>query len=496
MTRPRLPLPVRLVLAGLAVLLAGCFSAPADPAAGADRPLRVALAFPPVAGLSPFGDDALVLSRLGVTDGLTALDPAGSPVPALAARWVRQDPTSWRFTLAPDLVFHDGTPVTADAVVGALTAATAASPVPRAVRGTGLSATAEAGDVVVRTSSPDPVLPQRLSSPTLAVLAPAAYTAAGVDPVRHGTGPYVLESVRGTEGATLTAFAGYRDGPPEAPGVEARFVTDAATRASALRAGEVDVADALPIAQLPLLEAGQVQQVALPRTDSLLLTTTSPVFSDAGLRSAAAAAVDPAALAAGVFEGQADAATGLFGPAVPWAAGRAAPLPAAPAVDPGGRAVTVATYSDRAELPETLTVVAQSLTDAGFTVTQVVRSYADLEADLLAGRFDAAVASRSSLLDTGDPAAFLAADVTCGGGNNLARLCDPGIDAAVAALAGVDDVAERRVDALAVEAQVLATRAVVPLVHERARIGVGTDVTGVAADPFERSLVTAATRRR
>lgn len=499
MSRARPTTALAAALTATALLLAGCFSSAApDPAAAsaADAPLRVALAFPPVAGLSPFGDDALILSRLGVAEGLTALDTAGSPVPALAASWTRVDPTTWRFTLAGGTTFHDGTSVTADAVVGALSAATAASPVPRVLRGTGLAATADGQDVVVTTTAPDPVLPQRLSSPNLVVLAPAAYGGATPDPVRHGTGPFVLEEVRGTEGATLSAFAGYRDGAPEVSGVDARFVTEGATRAAALRAGEVDVADALPIAQVPLLEPGQVEQVPLPRTDSLLLTTTSPVFADAGLRSAAADAVDREALAAGVFEGQADPATGIFGPASPWAAGRPAQPAAAPATAPSGQRITVATYTDRAELPETLTVVAQSLTDAGFVVEQVVRSYADLETDLLAGTYDAAIASRSYLLDTGDPGTYLASDVTCAGGNNLARLCDPAVDAAVADLAGVDDVAERRTDALAVEAQVLATRAVVPLVHEQARIGVGTGVAGVAADPFERALVTAETRRR
>lgn len=42
----------------------------------------------------------------------------------------------------------------------------------------------------------------------------------------------------------------------------------------------------------------------------------------------------------------------------------------------------------------------------------------------------------------------------------------------------------------------LRTDALLPLVHERARIGVAPGVRGVAEDPFERLLVTTETRRR
>jgi peptide/nickel transport system substrate-binding protein len=42
---------------------------------------------------------------------------------------------------------------------------------------------------------------------------------------------------------------------------------------------------------------------------------------------------------------------------------------------------------------------------------------------------------------------------------------------------------------------VLAADAVVPHVTERARVGVGAGVTGVAEDPNEQFLVTGATRR-
>ncbi|MHA6784219.1 ABC transporter substrate-binding protein [Pseudonocardia saturnea] len=479
-----------------ATLLAGCFSgAPAGE--DATERIRAVLPFPPVQQLSPYGDDALLLTRLGVAETLVALDDAGSPVPALAETWTRVDDLTWRFTLRSGVTFHDGTPLTAEHVAAALTAATGASPAPRALRGITLTATAEdPSTLTVGTGVADAVLPQRLSAPTLVVLAPAAYADPGSpDPTGTATGPFVLTGADGA-GATLDAFATYWDGAPEAPGVDARFVPDAGARVAAIRAGEADVALALPVAQAGLLADDQLVEVPLPRDVFLHLNAGTGVFADPGLRAAVRATLQPQlpTLTESIFEGRADAARGIYGPASPWAAARPTPERAAPGT-PAGQPVRLATYSDRAELPETASVIAETLRGMGFAVEETVREFSELEADLLAGNFDAVVAARSYLLDTGDPAGFLASDVTCAGGYNLSRLCDAGVDAAVAAAQTPTDVTARREAALAAEAAVLATDAVLPLIHDRARIGIATGVEGVAEDPAERRLITAETRR-
>lgn len=137
----------------------------------------------------------------------------------------------------------------------------------------------------------------------------------------------------------------------------------------------------------------------------------------------------------------------------------------------------------------------QQLEEAGFKVKLVVREYSRLESDALAGKFDAFLGARNSLLDTGDPVSLLASDFTCDGGYNLALLCDKGVDRAVAEAQKVADTGERQDAALAAEAAILGTDAVVPLVHQRVITGVGAEVEGVLLDPYERTLVSAGTRR-
>ncbi|MGW3118765.1 ABC transporter substrate-binding protein [Streptomyces sp. NPDC001107] len=495
----------RLLLALLlAPALTGCFasqgsggsgSAAADTTAGSR--LRVALAFPPAENLSPYGDDATILSRLGVTESLTALDANGAAAPALAASWHRETDRTWLFTLR-EATFQDGTDVTPSAVAASLTHAGGAEPAPAALSGVRLKAAADGSTGVrITTGSPDPVLPLRLSSPSLAILAPKAYGATGrVDPIGTATGPFELTKVTGTASATLDRFDAYWGGRAQSSGVDVKFIADGTARTAALRTGQVDLAEALPVAQAATLDRATRKETATTRTTSLFLNTASGPFKDPKLRAAARRAVDTSVLADGVYEGHADAGAGVYGPAVSWAEGkRRPPVGRAKAAAPDGAKVTLATYDNRPELPEVAQVLKQQLEKAGFKVELEVREYSRLESDALDGKFDALVLARNTLVDTGDPVAVLASDFTCHGGYNLAQLCDEDVDRAVARAERATDTARRQDAVMAAEADILGTDAVVPLVHQRVITGVAGSVRGALLDPYERTLVGTGTRR-
>ncbi|NJQ00255.1 ABC transporter substrate-binding protein [Streptomyces zingiberis] len=497
--------PRRRLIAGLLLtpLLSGCFSSGGSSGSGASGSgdggrLRVALAFAPAENYSPYGGDAYLLSRLGVTEGLTRLGSNGTAEPALAESWSgAPDGKSWQFTLR-EATFQDGTDVTAEAVATALTHAAGAAPAPAALSGVKLTARAVGGDrVKVTTATADPALPLRLTNPSLAVFSPKAYGKGGkVNPVATATGPFTLTRATGSTAATLDRFNDYWDGRAQAPGIDARYISDGTARANALRTGEVDIAESVPVAQIGSLEKGTVHETGTVRNTSLYLNTRDGVFQDAGLRAAAREAIDTSAVAEGVYEGYAEPAEGLYGPALTWAAGkRTEPAGRAEATNPGGRRVSVATYSDRAELPEAAQVLQQQLEKAGFRVKLEVRTYARLEDDLLDGEFDAVVAARNMLLDTGDPVTVLAGDHTCEGSYNLAFLCDEKVDERVAAAQAATGTTERQDAAMRAEAAVLSTDAVIPLVHLKLVTGIATPVKGTVLDPYERRLVSTGTRR-
>ena len=490
------------------LVLTGCFSSGGQtPAAsesagssGADARVSVAMLQPPRSGLTPLSDDAFKLSRWSTAETLVVLDDLGEAQPALATEWEQASPTEWTFTVRSGVTFHDGTPLTAEDVARSLTAAAEASPTPRILDGVDLTAVAT-GDaqVTVTTAVADPLVPQRLSSPQLSILAASAYSTDGsdaVDPVGTGTGPFVLTAVDGTSGATLDRNDDYWGEPAAAAGIDVQFVPDGTARAAALRTGTADVVEAVPVSQVAQIDADLVVEVPMPRTNTLYLNTESGPFADPAVRAAAREAVDRAAIVSGVYEGRADIAEGLLGPALPWAAdgrddryeeileGRATPA------EVDGVRISLGTFTDRAELPEVAVQLEQQLEAAGFVVEQDVREYQFIEADALDGAFDAFILSRATVLDSGDPVAYLYSDFACDGSFNIAQFCDPAVDDALRTAAALPSGEERRAAISVAEATILSRDAAVPMLHERVIQGEAANVDGAARDPRERTLIT------
>ncbi|MCY9783963.1 ABC transporter substrate-binding protein [Nocardiopsis sp. EMB25] len=477
-----------------ALTLTGCF-APSDQSAdGADDRVSVAMLQPPRSALSPLSDDAFKLSRWSTAETLVVLDDNGDPQPGLATEWTRVDDTTWEFTVRDGVVFHDGTDLTADAAAHALEYAAQAAPKPRILDGVDLTVAAEGDTVTVTTADGDPLVPHRLSSPQLSILAESAYDGDTVSPVGTGTGPFELVEVNGTTSARLERFDGYWGDPARLSGIDVTFVPDGTARAAALRTGEADIVEAVPVSQAALLDQELLTEVPMPRTNTLHLNAADGPFADPGLRAAVRETIDRRALVEGVYEGRADVAEGLLGPALPWSADRPERTASTEATDPDGVAITLATYSDRPEQPEIVTVLAQQLEDAGFEVEQAVREYANIEQDMLAGEFDAFVLSRATVLDSGDPLAYMASDFSCDGSFNIAQLCDADVDDLLAEAEPLATGADRRTAILAAEAAILATDAAIPLLHERVIQGDAAHVADSAKDPRERLLVTPRTR--
>ncbi|MEV0174064.1 ABC transporter substrate-binding protein [Streptomyces sp. NPDC050803] len=475
-------------LTAASALLTGCFSGSTE-AEGDGGRIRVAMMQPPRSGLTPLSDDAFKLSRWSTAETLVKLDAEGDAEPALATEW-KQSGRTWTFEIRDGVTFHDGTDLTAEAVVRSLTTAATASPKPRILDGVELTAKADGDRVTVTTAVEDPLVPQRLSSPQLSILAAKAYRGKTVNPVGAGTGPFELTEVSGTTSATLDRYDDYWGGKAKAPGIDVRFVPDGTARAAALRSGEADIVEAVPVSQAALLDEDLITEVPMPRTNTLYLNTEKGAFKDASLRAAAREAIDAESIVKGVYEGRADVAEGLLGPALPWAADLRTEVKRAAAKKADGRTVTIGTFTDRAELPEVAAALQQQLQKAGFTVKLEVREYANIESDALAGEFDAFILSRATVLDSGDPAAYLYSDFASAGSFNISQLADTSVDRVLTKAGETAAGDARRKAVMAAEAAVLATDAAIPMLHERVIQGDAANVVDAAHDPRERELVT------
>lgn len=487
----RLSLPIALVTP---LLLAGCFDEQRDTtSAEAGERIRLAMLQPPRSGLTPLSDDAFKLSRWSTAETLVRLDASSDPQPFLATEWEQLDGHTWRFIIRDGVSFHDGTTLTVSDVVNALTAATQAAPKPRILDGVNMTIEADGDNaVIVRTENEDPLIPNRLSSPQLAILAASAYGEDGrVNPIKAGTGPFVLTEINGTSSAHLDRFDDYWGESAKVAGIDADYVPDGTARAAALRTSAADVVEAIPVSQVALLDPELVHEVPMPRTNTLYLNTESGPMTDPGLRAAVREAIDRSAIVNTVYEGRADIAEGLLGPALAWASDYRTPLEdrTAPS-EPNGTNITLATFTDRAELPEVAILLEQQLSRAGFNVNQEVREYAHIEADALAGEFDAFILSRATVLDSGDPVAYMFSDFACAGSFNIAQLCDPAVDEALTNAAMLPTGDERRQAIIEAEAAILRTDAAIPMLHERVIQGESARVSNAERDPRERTLIT------
>lgn len=484
----------------LGSLLTGCFdSGKTQPkvenaAAKQISEIRIVMLQPPRTGLSPLSDDAFKLSRWSTAETLVNLSDKSVAEPMLATEWNQVEDNVWKFKIRQSVKFHDGSVLDAKAVVNSLQKALDAAPKPRILDGIEWQVSAlDDFTVEIKTTFNDPLLPSRLSSPQLAILSGSAYKENGrVTPKNAGTGPFVLTEINGTSSATLERFDGYWGEKAKIERIFAQYVPDGFARAAALRTGEADVVEAVPVSQIATMDQSQLHEVAMPRTNTLYLNNKSDVFSQIELRKAATQAVDREQIVKTVYENHADLAKGLLGPALAWAEPVRQEYPRAEMVGQykaHGEKITIGTFTDRAELPEVAVLLKQQLEAAGFVVDLDIREYAQIENDALAGKFDAFLLSRATVLDSGDPVAYMQSDYGCKGSFNLGLFCSDEVDAALK-YADRQPLGELRQKAIIeVENKILEQFAAIPLLHERVIQGESAKVKGVQSDPRERRLV-------
>lgn len=285
------------------------------------------------------GGAAIVQALLGnVYEGLVALDEDGTVVPLLATGYtVSEDGLRYVFTLREGVSFHDGTPLTPEAVVASLERLpewTANSP--------GTLAAVESvevtgpNEVTLRLREPDHDVLFRLAGPLGTIFAPALLadpTLRTTHPV--GTGPFVFV---GYEPGTRLDLARYDSYWGQAAGVDRvalRYVTDPNAAVAAVRTGGVDAlfgAEAYDLVRT--LEGRDGLTVTVGTTQGVVVVSMNPdgpadgaALADPRVREAITRAIDRDAV---VHVATAGFGTPLAGPAVPtdpYARGLVTPYP-------------------------------------------------------------------------------------------------------------------------------------------------------------------------
>jgi peptide/nickel transport system substrate-binding protein len=266
---------------------------------------------------------------LHVVEGLVGSREDGSVGPMLASHWsISPDGRTYTFDLRPDVVFHNGAPLTSAEVLWSLQRYLKPETRWRCLDVLGPKGVAPVTSVAARDSHTVEVTLGRPAPIFLTTLARADCGATGImhpDSVRAdgswiapiGTGPFQLGEWRHNQFIQLIRFPRYAALPGPRDGNiggkhalvdELRFliIPDSSAARAALIRGSLDVIDNLYPADLMGIRGRkdlQFQSVPILDCYSLLIQTRDPVLQDVRVRTAIALTIDTPALTKAITGG-------------------------------------------------------------------------------------------------------------------------------------------------------------------------------------------------
>ncbi len=265
-----------IMVAALAVICGSHNSLFAQAAGSEKDPLVVIQSAEPT-GLDPVTNRTVPAYNvtINIFDSLLMKTPDGQDVPALAESYVRESDTSWLFRLRPDVVFHNGEPLTADAVK--YTVDKIFDPASKSTRANDLSwidqvKVIDKLTVRITGKRPFPLADHYFSE--LQIVPPVYREKVGAQKFNEepvGTGPY--QFVRWDRGnrIVLRRNDNYWRTPAPVQFVEFQIVSSAASRVATLLGGKADI-----IVDPPITAKGQLD--ANPKASFNYVTGTRVLF--------------------------------------------------------------------------------------------------------------------------------------------------------------------------------------------------------------------------
>ncbi len=322
----------RQVGALLVIIAIALLSSPGVQAQAVPRTLKIAVGID-ADTLDPAGQTTTTIANMVdyIYETLVAFDyRQNKTVPSLAMTWqISPDGLAYTFKLRSGVKFHDGTPLSAEAVK--FTFDRLLDPKTRVPTRFLVDAIREVQVVDPLTvrfilGKPSPSLLSNLTYTTTAIISPTAAQKIGPanltrDATGAGTGPYVFkEWVRGTQ-ILVVRNPGYWGKQPIFEEVLFRFVPDAGTRETMLLAGDVHMAMLPPAPDVRRLRDNPGINVVQAPTDRIIfivMNTQWGPFKDARVRQAVNYAVNKKAILSSVLFGLGTVAdspcpSGMFG---------------------------------------------------------------------------------------------------------------------------------------------------------------------------------------
>jgi peptide/nickel transport system substrate-binding protein len=223
----------------------------------------------PVTSIDPHYRDLSPNATIGsnLFDALTSLDEATRLRPGLAESWRTLDDQTWEFKLRPGVTFQNGQELTGEDVAFTI------ARIPRVPNALFASYTSSIDKVTLdgpltlrlHTKYVDPLLPLELAQVRIISHIAAATADTGdfnSGKAAIGTGPYRLVSYQPGNLVELERNESYWGKPPPWRRISYRTISNDAARSAALLSGDVQLIDAVPPTNLPLLEGNAQVTIA------------------------------------------------------------------------------------------------------------------------------------------------------------------------------------------------------------------------------------------
>jgi len=486
-----------------------------QPLAAQEGSLAIAVAFGPNAEVPDprAGYNGWMSNQTGVTETLMGIDYELNLFPRLASGIEQTSPTTWRVTLREGLVFHDGTAVTAQAVIDAIAPISNEAHAgynARIAKLLDLAGMTTDGDTVVvfETNSPDAAFQWTLSDPGVAILGAASEAF----PI-NATGPYIFREAVPEQLYRVEANLDYRLGAPGFQEVRVVASPDPATAALAFEAGEVDMVINYPESDFERIQETGALGFSAPtaRLYFYSVNTVSGPMANPMIRQAVSLAIDRTGIVDAVVSGVGGVPAGTIYPSgKSWAAdidatydpARAEALLAqAGAVKEGGRwmldgaplEIEILTYASRAALPATAELTQAFLQQIGVTATIRVGEYGASNDAMLAGDGDMFLQAWV-MLPQGDPSSVLSFLLASDGGSNASRYANPEMDQLMTQGRTTFDTAERKVIYGRIQQLIATDVPLIPVFHVSQPVVARAGLTGYAVHPSETYWLTHETR--
>jgi len=459
------------------------------------------------------GYNGWMSNQTGVTETLMGIDYELNLYPRLAKSIDKSGPTTWRVTLRKGLMFHDGTPLTAQAVVDAITPISDedhAGYNARIANLLDLASMSTDGDLVVvfETNTTNAAFPWTLSEPGIAIIG-----AASDDFPINATGPYVFQEAIPDQLYRVAANTDYRLGAPGFEEVRVVGIPDPGASALAFEAGEVDMVINYPETDFARIQETGALGFAAPTARLYFYTVNakSGPMANPLIRRAVSAAIDRDGIVDAALSGVGGVPAGTVFPAgMGWAADIAPVydpalaeelLAKAGAVKQGGTwmldgaplEIDIVTYASRAALPVTAELTQAFLQAIGVTATISVGEYGTSNDAIASGDADMFLQAWVTT-PQGDPGAVLEALLKSTGGSNAGGYANAELDQLLADGRTTFDQAGREAIFDRVQEIIASDGAMIPVFHVSQTNVARAGLTGYAVHPTETYWITHETK--